>query len=244
MIFSASIQSDLRVAMLWSRCLHYKPFAPVLLATVLLSSPAHVLADDADSGAALSSAIANAPAKKTKKKRAPEIVPKHERSYIGIFGTQFEVRGVTPARDDLKFDGASVVAGTYISENFRLEARAGTGLETAVAAEDPANSLEFDIDYYVSGLVGPQANLTDYFQIYGLVGVTRLVPSTERSALRGFPDIPEDLVDSSFSFSYVLGADVHIYYDIWASLEFGQLHKDTITNIRTEFLNVGLKFEF
>lgn len=245
MIFSASFQSDLRMAMLWSRCIYYKPLMLGLLAAVLLSGPAHVLADEASDSNALSSAIENAaPKKPAKKKRGKQVVPKHERSYIGVFGTQFEVRGVTPARDDLKFDGASVVAGTYISDHFRLEARAGTGLETAVASEDPENSLEFDIDYYVTGLIGPQANLTDYFQVYGLVGVTRLVASTERSALRGFPDIPEELVDSSFSFSYVLGTDIHIYYDVWASLEFGQLHKDTITNIRTEFLNVGLKFEF
>ncbi|GAA3950807.1 hypothetical protein GCM10022278_07440 [Allohahella marinimesophila] len=215
-----------------------------LLSTMLLSASAHVLADDADSGAALSSAIENAPAKKPRKKRGPEIVPKHERSYIGIFGTQLEVRGVTLAKDDLKFDGASIVAGTYLSDYFRLEARAGTGLETAVAADDPENSLEFDIDYYISGLIGPQANLTDYFQVYGLVGVTRLVASTDRSALRGFPDIPEGLIDSSFSFSYILGTDIHIHYDIWASLEFGQLHKDTLTNIRTEFLNLGIKYEF
>ena len=214
----------------------------ILLSGIALLTAGTVAADS--NLDAMSRAIEGTPDKRKAEAPIVEDLPKSERSYFGIFGTRFETRDVTASKDDLKYDGLSLVAGTYLSDNFKLEIRAGTALEDVEVSTDPDNSLDFRINYYVSGLIGPQANLTDYMQVYGLVGVTRLVASTDRSARRGFPDIPEELIDSSFSFAFVLGTDLRVYKELWASFEFGRLHKDTITNIRTEFLNLGLKYEF
>jgi opacity protein-like surface antigen len=152
----------------------------------------------------------------------------------------------------------SFTLGTYITENFKTELRAGTGIRDDTLKK----ALDININYWFNWYIGPTYPITDYMSGYALIGLshydadvtrreinytiprsgttqprpTKVSPSTTR--------MEEGLFGTSFSTSWLLGLDFHLVDTWYLALEYGRLLKDTDSNIKVYQAGTYLRYEF
>ncbi len=170
--------------------------------------------------------------------------------YTGIGWTQLDFENILSNRQATA-SAATFIFGSYITDYVKTEVRAGFGIdttETTVSNTPDATGqkpfVEVSLDYYASWYMGAQYPATEYMQFHALFGLTHMIGKVDYPDSEQQRVLPEDLTDSSFSVSYLLGVDIRLYQDFWAGLEFGRLHKDTLTDIRTYQMSATLKYEF
>ena len=153
---------------------------------------------------------------------------------------------------------ASFTLGTYITENFKTELRAGRGIIDDTLEE----AMDININYWFNWYIGPTYPITDYMSGYALLGlshydadVTRrevvfttspsdLSLGGEVNALPSSTEMEEDLFGTSFSTSWLLGLDFHLVDTWYLALEYGRLLKDTDTNIKVYQAGAYLRYDF
>jgi len=152
----------------------------------------------------------------------------------------------------------SLTLGTYITENFKTELRAGRGVIDDTLKE----AIDININYWFNWYIGPTYPITDYMSGYALIGlshydadVTRreinfFVPGNGRtigSTVTASPsttEMEEDLFGTSFSTSWLLGLDFHLVDTWYLAFEYGRLLRDTDTNIKVYQAGTYLRYEF
>ncbi len=162
-------------------------------------------------------------------------------AYAGLILTQFEYKNLPDGNEGgVKSEGFSLAFGTYITDYFKAEFRAGFGQD-----DNPlAPGLTGGINQSYSGYLGGEYPVTEYMALYALFGFTNVVATAERVTPGSYPLVPGDLVESSFSASYLLGGSVRVYKNIHAFIDYGRLHADSLTGLDTKNLNFGLKYEY
>ncbi len=176
---------------------------------------------------------------------------KQDLAYVGLAWTQLEFERVLGHRQ-ARTSAATLILGTYITDYVKTELRAGLGLDTdeintSTTATDAFGQQPYasiGLDDYLSWYIGPQFPATEYMTVYAQFGISRMIGKVEYPDPDQTTSLPEDLTDSSFSVSYILGTDIKLYNSFWATIEYGRLHKDTITEIRTGQMSLGVKYEF
>ena len=176
---------------------------------------------------------------------------KDDLSYVGLAWTQVEFDRVLGHRK-ARTSAGTLILGTYISDYIKTEIRAGVGIDTdeintSTTARDEFGQQPYasiGLDDYLSWYMGVLYPVTDYITVSAQYGFTRMIGKVEYPDPDQQTSLPESLTDSSFSMSYILGADFKLYDGLWGTLEYGRLHKDTITEIRTTQMSLGLKYEF
>ena len=153
---------------------------------------------------------------------------------------------------------ASVTWGTYITEMFRTELRYGTG----VRDDSFRGSLDVNFHYWLNWYIGGSYPITEYMSAYALYGLSHYdADVTRRQTIFNQPldeegnsgdvvvepdpeSIPDDLFDNSFSTSWLLGMDLHLFDTTYLAMEYGRLLRDTHTNIKVYQANLQLRYEF
>jgi hypothetical protein len=151
---------------------------------------------------------------------------------------------------------ASFTLGTYITENFKTELRAGTGVVDDTLEE----AMDININYWFNWYIGPTYPITDYMSGYALFGlshydadVTRRevvidVPgrfdTTEAKVSPSTTEMEKDLFGTSFSTSWLLGLDFQLVDTWYLAFEYGRLLRDTDTNIKVYQAGAYLRYDF
>lgn len=148
--------------------------------------------------------------------------------------------------------------GTYITEMFRTELRYGTG----VRDDSFRGALDVNFHYWLNWYIGATYPVTDYASVYAQYGLShysadvtrRQIKITEPQDANGNggevtvePDpktIHPGLFETSFSTSWLLGLDYHLFDTTYLAMEYGRLLKDTETNIKVYQANLQLRYEF
>lgn len=152
----------------------------------------------------------------------------------------------------------SFTLGTYITENFKTELRAGKG----IVDDTLKRAMDINLNYWFNWYIGPTYPVTDYMSAYALIGLshydadvtrreiefviaqngtarprtTTVSPSTTR--------MEEGLFGTSFSTSWLLGLDFHLVDTWYLAFEYGRLIKDTESNIKVYQAGTYLRYEF
>lgn len=161
--------------------------------------------------------------------------------YAGFAVTQLEIKNVPSGNQaDTKSSAGLLNVGTYITDYFKAEFRFGFGGQE----KELGPGLTGSIDQYYSGYLGAEYPVTDYMSLYGMFGVTNIVATANKVNPFAYPKIPGDLVESSFSPSYLIGGSVRLYKKFHVFMDYGSLHDDTLTSIETKDLNFGIRYEY
>lgn len=168
--------------------------------------------------------------------------------YIAINTMYMDIRSIGQS-STAHLMGTSLTMGTYISDWIKVEGRIGTGVtDETIKDLSPTNgrddSVDFSYNYWLSWYMGLLYPITEFSNAYAQLGFS----SVHAEATRGHPDargdIPNEFLSSSFSVSWLAGADIHITDSWYANVEFGRLHQDTKTDFKTFHVGLGLKYEF
>ncbi len=166
-------------------------------------------------------------------------VEKQDKTFIGVRITDLELRSVH-ADKAANMPGVEFVLGSYITDYVKVEARLGGALKE----DSPRRDFDARVTGYASWYMGPRYPITDDTSVYGLFGFSFIKGDVNRDDPYTYPDLPDDLYDSSFSVSYALGMDIGFAENWYANFELGRIHRDSITKIRTMHLGAGIKYEF
>jgi hypothetical protein len=149
----------------------------------------------------------------------------------------------------------SVTLGTYITDYFKTELRAGMG----IVDDTLERAMDININYWFNWYIGPTYPFTDYMSGYALVGlshydadVTRreiefVIKGTFDETVFASPsttEMEEDLFGTSFSTSWLLGLDFHLVDTWYLAFEYGRLLRDTDTNIKVYQAGAYLRYVF
>jgi len=152
----------------------------------------------------------------------------------------------------------SFTLGTYITENFKTELRAGTGIIDDTLEE----AMDININYWLNWYIGPTYPITDYMSGYALIGLSHYDADVTRREVDFFSpadglqqpgtiparpsttDMEKDLFGTSFSTSWLLGLDFHLVDTWYLALEYGRLLKDTDTNIKVYQAGAYIRYVF
>ncbi|MFT5717958.1 MAG: hypothetical protein ACI9T7_002157 [Oleiphilaceae bacterium] len=152
----------------------------------------------------------------------------------------------------------SFIIGTYITENFKTELRAGTGIIDDTLKE----ALDININYWFNWYIGPTYPITDYMSGYALLGVSHYDADITRREIEFFiptsssqqartviaspskTEMEEGLFGTSFSTSWLLGLDFHLIDTWYLAFEYGRLLRDTDTNIKIYQAGAYLRYDF
>jgi len=194
-----------------------------------------------------------------------------DRDYIAIGVAFNEFRSVELILDDRNGNfidrsfpltaqtyAASFTLGTYITENFKTELRAGTGIIDDTLEE----AMDININYWFNWYIGPTYPITDYMSGYALLGLSHYDADVTRREVDFFvatngsqgsrsviaspstTEMEEDLFGTSFSTSWILGLDFHLVDTWYLAVEYGRLLKDTDTNIKVYQAGAYLRYVF
>jgi hypothetical protein len=151
----------------------------------------------------------------------------------------------------------SFTLGTYITENFKTELRAGSG----IIDDTLERAMDININYWFNWYIGPTYPITDYMSGYALIGLSHYDADVTRREIdllipgRGptgetvivspsKTEMEEDLFGTSFSTSWLLGLDFHLVDTWYLAFEYGRLLRDTDTNIKVYQAGAYLRYEF
>lgn len=161
--------------------------------------------------------------------------------------------------------GGMATLGTYITNHFKTEFRAGAGFKS----DTVERMLELNIKYWVAWYIGATHPITDYMSAYALYGVsqyaadvtrievtelvpneffgetpTQVIPNSQPSPNPLNKWMEEDLFGTNFSTSWMLGLDFKLSNDTFLAFEYGRLLKDDNTGIKVYQGSASLRFEF
>lgn len=151
----------------------------------------------------------------------------------------------------------SFTLGTYITEHFKTELRAGMGAVDDTLKE----AMDININYWFNWYIGPTYPVTDYMSAYALIGLSHYDADVTRREIELFiptgdtaastqivspstTEMEEDLFGTSFSTSWLLGVDFHLVDSWYLAFEYGRLLRDTDTNIKVYQAGSYLRYEF
>ena len=159
--------------------------------------------------------------------------------------------GVQYGIADLSFEGVSEDfsptaligrAGSNLNQYFSIEGRLGLGLsdDTLTATEGTTTaSLSVELDTLI-GIYGVgHVPLGKSSSIYALVGLTQ-IDATASASVTGIGSA--SLSDDESDFSYGIGADIGILYNLWVNVEYVQYIDKA--DIDVSAIALGLKFGF
>lgn len=170
---------------------------------------------------------------------------KSDTYYVSLLGTTLNHRTIG-TRDDTTWSAAgTLVVGSYLTDLFHAEFRAGTGLSEGNVSPD----FTLNIDYFASWYIGLQYPLTPYSHVYGQFGFSYVQgtadlqnPGEDRND--PYRAINDSYPDSSFSVSWVTGIDLEVIENTYLVLEGGRLFKDTGSRANTFQFSSGIRYEF
>jgi hypothetical protein len=154
--------------------------------------------------------------------------------------------------------GMSFTWGTYITEMFRTEIRYGTGIRD----DSFRGALDVNINYWLNWYIGATYPVTEYASVYAQYGLSHYEADVTRRQIRikeagdadgnlGYVTLEPDkktihpgLFETSFSTSWLLGLDLHLFDTTYLAMEYGRLLRDTETNIKVYQANLQLRYEF
>ena len=156
-------------------------------------------------------------------------IPRYEKNYIGIYYTGFQHRSV--------------------------------GLRTRERGWEDGGTLVLEIDYFASWYMGMHYPVTPWANIYAQFGFSHIrgeasmspapedPPDTEPSQRTPDPNaqyrhMEGDFPASTFAFSWIAGADLELFSDMYFVLEGGRLFKDTESEVSTYQFSGGFRYEF
>lgn len=154
--------------------------------------------------------------------------------------------------------GVMATLGTYITDYFKTDLRAGIGARSDTIDE----TLEVNLKYWASWYIGATYPVTDYLSASAMAGVTHYqtdvtrrqvvkyyadqpgLPEQPRNVIASLEEMEDDLLGTSFSLSWLVGFDYKLTSDFYLSFEYGRLLRDTDTNIKVYQANTSLRYEF
>lgn len=160
--------------------------------------------------------------------------------YIGVTGSQFEYREIDD--ENLTTGAAGILFGKYLNDFIKFETRSGFGL----GSDSPQQDLNAEVDFYASAYMGVYYQWSRFSQLYAQAGVSHVRASASGSDLDAFEDIDSDLLDNSFSPSFLVGLSVDVGWSSALFLEAGRLHSDPAarSGIDIWHYNTGLRYTF
>lgn len=185
-------------------------------------------------------------------------IPRYEKNYIGIYYTGFQHRSVgLRTRERGWEDGGTLVLGGHLSDYFHAEFRGGAG----EADSEVDTGLRLEIDYFASWYMGMHYPVTPWANVYAQFGFSHIrgeasmspapedPPDTEPSQRTPDPNaqyrhMEGDFPASTFAFSWIAGADLELFSDMYFVLEGGRLFKDTESEVSTYQFSGGFRYEF
>jgi opacity protein-like surface antigen len=151
----------------------------------------------------------------------------------------FSFEGV---QEDFSPTGLVGRAGSNLNRYFSIEGRLGLGLsDDTVTITDAATSasLSVELDTLI-GIYGVgHVPLGKSSSIYALIGLTQ-IDATASASVTGVGSA--SLSDDESDFSYGLGADIGILYNLWVNVEYVQYIDKA--DIDVSAIALGLKFGF
>lgn len=183
----------------------------------------------------------------------PEPAGKEGLDYFILQSSIISLSSIGPNYEQTEIYAAGIALGTYISDYFKVELRAGGGLTDDTAryrtvlnrGEEPSwVSLDVSLPYYASWYLGILYPWSDFSHVYGQFGFSHVKGEADTDNPDRFDISSDKLYGSSFSMSWLLGVDVELTESTYILLEGGRLHTDTETNINTMQYNLGLRYEF
>lgn len=168
-----------------------------------------------------------------------------DRYYVSLLGTTLNHRSIGTVDDSTWSSAGTLVAGSYLTDLFRAEFRAGKGLSEGNISPD----FTLDIDYFASWYIGLQYPLTPYAHVYGQFGFSYIRGTAElknpgEDRNRPYRNINDSYPDSSFSASWITGIDLEVIQNTYVVLEGGRLFKDTGSKANTFQFSTGIRYEF
>ncbi len=153
--------------------------------------------------------------------------------------TDFSFEGVS---EDFSPTGIIGRAGSNLNQYFSIEGRLGLGLsdDTVTVTDATTNaSVSIELDTLI-GLYGVgRVPLGKSSSIYAVIGVTQ-IDATASASLTGIGSA--SLSEDESDFSYGIGADIGILYNLWVNVEYVQYIDKT--DIDVSAIALGLKFGF
>ncbi|PIE43083.1 MAG: hypothetical protein CSA50_07315 [Gammaproteobacteria bacterium] len=136
---------------------------------------------------------------------------------------------------------SELTLGTYISDYVTVEGRAGWGY----GKDQATPGLDVGIVYWLSWYMGLAYPITEYSTVHGKFGFSHVQADTSRdNSNKKFKDIPKDFLQSTFSMSWAISGDLAITDDLYVTAEYGRLHNDTTTGVKTTHCGLGILYEF
>lgn len=170
---------------------------------------------------------------------------KSDTYYVSLLGTTLNHRSIGTVDESTWSSAGTLVAGSYLTDLFHAEFRAGKGLSDGNISPD----LTLNIDYFASWYIGLQYPLTPYAHVYGQFGFSYIHgtadlqnPGEDRN--KPFRNINDHYPDSSFSVSWITGIDLEVISNTYLVLEGGRLFKDTGSKANTFQFSTGIRYEF
>lgn len=165
--------------------------------------------------------------------------------YVGLLGTTLNHRKVGALDDATWSSAGTLVAGSYLTDLFHAEFRAGKGLRGGNVTPD----FTLNIDYFASWYIGLQYPLTPYAHVYGQFGFsyiqgTAQLRNSGADRNRPYRNINNHYPESAFSVSWITGIDLEVINNTYLVLEGGRLFKDTGSRADTFQFSSGIRYEF
>lgn len=187
---------------------------------------------------------------------APESVGKSGLDYVMLQTSVINYSSIGPTKGTAETYAIGITLGTYISDYFKVEVRAGGGFSEETVSylpppprgreqsEEDRVFLDVSMPYYASWYMGLLYPWSDYSHIYGQFGFSHVKGEAETETPNRFEDVSDKLFGSSFSVSWLIGLDLELTDNTYAVLEGGRLHTDTETGINAMQYSLGVRYEF
>ncbi|WP_172962295.1 outer membrane beta-barrel protein [Hydrocarboniclastica marina] len=187
---------------------------------------------------------------------APEQPSKEGLDYLLLFATSMNYSSIGPTDATAESYSAGLGLGTYITDHFKVELRAGGEFDDGKASylppgaraednpEDFRAYLDVSMPYFISWYIGGLYPWSDFSSVYGQFGFSYVRTEAETATPGRFEGIEGELYESDFSTSWLIGLDFKLIDSAYLLLEGGRLHTDTATDINTEQYTVGFRYEF
>ncbi len=175
--------------------------------------------------------------------------------YALIQGTYFDFRSVGEGSNMQAAMGwgTELTYGTYITNWLKTEVRLGKGLtEDTISrvyrkknGDIASEKADVGINYWGSWYFGVLYPVAEFATVYAQYGFSHVKgKATKVAKPSAFKDMPDDFMSSTFSVSWLVGMDFHVVDTLYVTTEFGRLHNDTTTAIKTFRSGIGVKYEF
>lgn len=165
--------------------------------------------------------------------------------YVSLLGTTLNHRSIGTLDNATWSSAGTLVVGSYLTDLFRVEFRAGKGLSESKLSPD----FTLNIDYFASWYIGLQYALTPYSHVYGQFGFSYIqgtadLQNPDENRNRQYRNIKSSYPESAFSASWITGIDLEVINNTYLVLEGGRLFRDTGSRANTFQFSSGIRYEF